>query len=251
MNLSDYYASYEEDQRLNHSNASSIEYLTMLHFIRKYSNPDFHILDLGAATGVYSLPLAKEGYTVTAVEPVLRHVDILKNKKQGLTNLSIHQGNALDLSRFPDDTFDMVLCLGPLYHLPHEQHRLAIQEAKRVCKPGGFLFFACILHDAVILSETLNQPGFMLGPEYDPITFKVKEDPFIFSDIDNMKQLFQQEGISMITSFSADLLAETAFDKINSLTTEQFQEWMRFHLHICEKEYFLGCAPHWIYVGTK
>ena len=35
----------------------------------------------------------------------------------GLENLSATQGDATNLGAFPDDAFDAVLTLGPMYHL--------------------------------------------------------------------------------------------------------------------------------------
>ena len=72
------------------------------------------ILDVGAGTGRYSVTLANEGYDVTAVELVKYNLGILKSKG---SNVKAYQGNALKLSRFADETFDMTLLLGPMYHL--------------------------------------------------------------------------------------------------------------------------------------
>jgi len=45
----------------------------------------------------------------------------------------------------PSDSADVVLLLGPLYHLTDSAHRaLALHEVVRVLKPGGWLFAAAI-----------------------------------------------------------------------------------------------------------
>ena len=60
---------------------------------------------------------AKEGYDVTAIEYVNHNLDILKSKITPNMKIRAEQGDAVDLSRFADNTFDITLVLGPLYHL--------------------------------------------------------------------------------------------------------------------------------------
>ena len=65
--------------------------------------------------------------------------------------IDLAQGNALDLSRYDSNSFDVVLLFGPLYHLHEEADKLrCIEEAKRVCKKDGKIFFALISNDIVI-----------------------------------------------------------------------------------------------------
>lgn len=93
------------------------------------------ILDLGAGAGEYSLYFANKGYHVNAVELADKNVANFRAKiTDGLT-IDLRHGNALDLSDFEDETFDIALLFGPLYHLHDERDRnTAIQEAKRVLK---------------------------------------------------------------------------------------------------------------------
>ena len=70
-----------------------------------------------AGTGRYSLHYASQGYDVTAIEYVQHNLDILKSKIQDGMVIRAEKGDAVDLSRFADDTFDVTLVLGPLYHL--------------------------------------------------------------------------------------------------------------------------------------
>lgn len=251
MDMNTLYNTFNEDNRLNHSNASSVEYLTTMHYIQKYATPGCRVLELGAGTGAYSIPLAKLGYQVHAIEPVDRHIALLKKRQKGIDNLIVQQGNALNLEHYPDNSFDIVLCMGPYYHVPHDQQPYLIQECKRVCKPKGFLFLACILHDMVVFSEALYNPNFLLGDEYDAQTCRAKEDPFQFSDIEKVKQITAQQGFAMVTGFAADGLSEVVADKLNAFSPEQFKEWMNYHLHICEKKYMYGCSNHWVYIGQK
>ena len=88
------------------------------------------ILDIGAVTGRQSVPLANQGFDVTAVELVKHNLGRLKQKG---ANVKAYQGNALKLKRFEDDSFDLTLLFGPMYHLHSREDKLkALSEAKRV-----------------------------------------------------------------------------------------------------------------------
>ena len=115
-NLDDYYNQYDEDGRLKRR-YGQVEFITTNKYIHKHLKPGDKIIEIGAGTGAYSIPLAKEGYDVTAVELVEHNLDILKSKITDDMDIKAYQGNALDLSRFEDESFDVTLVLGPMYHL--------------------------------------------------------------------------------------------------------------------------------------
>ncbi len=116
--LEEYYLGYNEEGRLL-SQHGRVEYVTTLKYIHEALADDRRktILEVGAGTGRYSVALAKEGYSVVAVELIEHNLNILKSKLTGQERLEALQGNALDLSRFADESFDLTRVLGPMYHL--------------------------------------------------------------------------------------------------------------------------------------
>ena len=141
--LTDFYNQYDEDNRLAYRHGS-VEFLTTMRYIEKYRKPGDRVLEIGAGTGRYSHALARQGYTVDAVELIGHNIDIFRKNTQTGENITITQGNAMDLSAFPDNMYDITLLLGPLYHLyTNEDKQQALREAIRVTKPGGVIF---VLH---------------------------------------------------------------------------------------------------------
>lgn len=137
--LIDYYSHYDEDSRTKSSHGG-VEFATNMKYIRAYVPRGTEVLDVGAGTGVYSIALEKEGCSVRAIELVERNIEIFRSKLTGSENITLEQGNALDLSRFPDGRFDAVLLFGPMYHLYSKTDKLtALREARRVLKPDGHL----------------------------------------------------------------------------------------------------------------
>ena len=114
--LTNYYSGYDEEGRLL-SRHGSVEYLTTMRYIEKYLKPGMRVLEIGAATGRYSHALARQGYQVDAVELVQHNIDLFKQNTKPGEQVTIQQGNAMDLSFFGDETFDITLLLGTMYHL--------------------------------------------------------------------------------------------------------------------------------------
>ena len=140
--LNQFYENYDEDGRLL-SRAGNVEFTTTMHFIERYLQPGMRVLEVGAATGRYSHTLARMGYRVDAVELVEHNIEIFNDLTQPGEHVTIRQGNAVDLSAFADNTFDLTLILGPMYHLFEEaDRRQALREAVRVTKTGGVIFAA-------------------------------------------------------------------------------------------------------------
>ena len=128
--LEKYYNKFNEEKRLTRRHGR-VEFITSMHYIHKYLAKMEHakIIDIGAGTGRYSIALAKEGYDVTAVELVKYNLGILKAKG---SNVKAFQGNALKLSRFEANTFDITLLFGPMYHLYSFEDKVkAMKEAVR------------------------------------------------------------------------------------------------------------------------
>lgn len=114
--LMSFYESYDENSRLS-SRHGSVEFLTTMQYIQKYLKPGVRILEIGAGTGRYSHALAQKGYQVDAVELLEHNIRIFKENTLPHERISITQGNALDLSGFSSNTYDITLLFGPLYHL--------------------------------------------------------------------------------------------------------------------------------------
>jgi ubiquinone/menaquinone biosynthesis C-methylase UbiE len=252
MELNELYSQFNEELRLSKNRSSRIEFYTTLNFVRKYIKPKDRVLDIGAGTGVYTKLLAEYGHRVTAIEPAKPNIIKMMNALYMFENVDIVEGNALDLSMFEDQSFDFVLCLGPLYHLSSVKDKTrCVQEAKRVCKKDGIIFFAYISNDMVFVTETmLYNPKFLNSDHYEN-PFKVKDGPFSFMTVGQMRQLMKKSGLEKVTHFAADGLSELLGDKINTMSEEQFREWMNFHLYTCEKTECLGYSNHIVFVAKN
>ena len=246
------YRRYDEDSRLNKSNAARVEFLTTVRYIEKYLPPGAKILDVGAGAGEYSLHFARKGYQVSALELADANIAAFRAKITVDDQIDLVQGNALDLSRYDSDSFDVVLLFGPLYHLHDEADKLqCIEEAKRVCKPDGRIFFAFISNDIVILTMQQFQTDFLVSGHYNKDTFRLNDFPFVFHTVDHCRALLTKAGIQITHEVAADGVSELLKDLVNTMDTATYQQYLRYHFYICEKPECLGMSNHLLFVGKK
>ena len=253
MDLELIYDYFDEEHRLTASPARTIEFLTTTRQFEKFLKPGMRILDVGAGTGAYSLKYAAEGYSVTAVEPVKKHCALIQTKRQPEMDLTVIQGNALDLSSLAEEAFDLVLCLGPLYHLETEAQRTqCVRQVLRVLKPGGAAFFAFINNDMVFVTEAMvYNSEFLDNGRYDRSTFKVADIPFVFLSLEQVHRWLDAQGWKPVQEFAADGMAELLAEKLNALKPEPFQSWLEFHMAMCEKPQMLGASNHVVFRLNK
>ncbi len=254
--VSGFYGSIDEDSRLHSSRHGQLEQLTTMHYIRHYTAPGSRILEIGAGTGRYSIALAKEGHSVTAVELVDGNLSILRQNGAGLDNLLAFQGDALDLSRFADDTFDMTLLLGPMYHLytPEDVHR-ALNEAIRVTRRGGVIITAFLSVHAILFNNYLN--GNLLAGIEENFDHKgqvrhFEEQLFTGYDIAEFEALFTRKPVKHLCTAAADSILELA-EKCRdfAMSDEEFAAFAAHHLTVCETRELLGCSSHLLHICRK
>lgn len=246
------YELFDEDSRLNHSKAARVEFLTTTRYIERYLRPGSRILDVGAGAGEYSLYFARKGYQVCALELADNNIRAFRKKIGPEDEIELVQGNAVDLSRYEDGSFDAVLLFGPLYHLHKEEDKLrCIAEAKRVCKPDGKLFFAFISNDMVILTEFSYRPSYFVDGDYNKETFQLDNFPFVFHTVDECRRLLRDSGIRILHEVASDGVSELMADQINAMDNEGYAQYLRYHEYICEKPELLGMTNHLLFVGER
>src|SRR3954454_4489299 len=100
------------------------------------------IADIGGGPGRYTDWFVEHGYDVVHRDIVPGHVAQVRERHGHAVDCAVGDPRRLDLD---DDSVDVVLLLGPLYHLPNRADRLlALHEARRVLRKGGVVHAAAI-----------------------------------------------------------------------------------------------------------
>lgn len=255
--LIDFYKTHDEQNRLV-TKQGYVEYMTTMKYIEKHLKPDSRILEIGAGTGRYSHDLARKGYKVDALELVDHNIEIFEQNTLPEEKITITQGNAIDLSNFKTNTYDITLLLGPMYHLYTNDDKVkALSEAIRVTKCGGIVFVAYCMADASILLYCFGKGQIhndIKAGRLNPETFKTHSNP---SDI---FELYRKEDIDLLRSrFNVTQLAFIATDgytnhmkeTINQMDDETYELYLKYHLTICERQEMIGLSHHTLDIFRK
>ena len=257
--LNEFYSSYDEDSRLLQRHGS-VEFLTTMRYIEKYIKPGDRVIEIGAGTGRYSHALARQGYTVEAVELIGHNIEVFRKNTLPSENITITQGNALDLSSFQDSKYDITLLLGPLYHLYSiEDKRQALREAIRVTKPGGIVFAAYVISDGCLLDDGFNRGNINIAEYIEKglihgKTFAAKSEPEdLFElvrkeDIDELMSVFPTTRLHYVASDGCALFMREAIDRMDD---ETFELYLQYHFATCERSDLAGVTSHSIDIFRK
>ncbi len=256
--LEEYYNNYDEDGRLL-SRHGQVEYLTTMKYIREslagLSDPK--ILEVGAGTGRYSVTLAKQGLKVTAVELIPHNLEILKSKLDGTEPITALQGNALDLSRFADETFDLTLLLGPMYHLYSKEEKLqALSEAVRVTKSGGRILVAYCMNEPTVIQYVFGLNHLREVMDLNMLTsdwhcISEPKDLFEMVRTEEIAELDAAVPVRRIKLVAADGATNYKREYIDAMDDETFSKWMDYHFTICERQDLIGASHHTLDILQK
>lgn len=253
-NLIKYYNKFNENKRFN-SRGGFVEFTISLKYIYKYLN-EFNnpkILDIGAGTGAYSIKLAEEGYDVTAVELIKHNLRYIEKCKK----VNAYQGNAVDLSRLKDNTFDLVLLFGPMYHLINDNDKIkALSEAKRVVKNNGIIMVAYIMSDYAVIMHGFKDNNILSAINNNMIDNNfhvISKDDDLYSyvrieDIDNYNKKVELERVKIITP---DGPTNYIRPIINKMDEDVFNKYIDYVMSISERKDIIGASAHVVDILRK
>ncbi len=260
----DYYEEYDEDTRMKNN---PLEYLRCKEIISRYlESYCMSILDVGGATGAFSFWLSSLGHSVNLIDFTPKHISIAQEheKSKEIKLASMIVGDARELP-FDDEQFDLVLLMGPLYHLAQKMDRIkAIKEAFRVLKPNGRIISEYISRYASMVD------GFNFGLIDDPDFISIMNRDIktgLHIDTSMSKQYFTNSYFHHPNEVSdelqeggfifEDLIAVTSIGNMISNLNDKFEdvkfkETLLNTLRLIEKEpSIMGISSHFIGVGRK
>ena len=257
------YGDYEESSQGASNHGSRMDFITTTHILGQLlGDKPLSILDCAAGTGIYSLYLANEKHRVVAVDITKNHIEILNQKLDGKrydVDTAVNDSRGLNL--FEDETFDVVLCMGPLYHLREKQDRdLCLEECYRVLRTGGLLISSYLNRFFVVL-QMLKNDFRLLNKEFinnlsENNNFEQEESLSFLTGLhchtpDEIEERYQELELDIIDHLGTDGISPMIAGTINRMTDEEFDLWLDYHLSVCRERSLLGMSNHGLIVGRK
>jgi len=255
--LTAFYTEEREDNRLL-SKHGNVEFAVTTKYIDKYVQNGDRILEIECGTGRYALHYARKGHTIDAIELVESNLAVLQQNKRPGDNVCAVQGNALDLSRYADETFDATLLLGPMYHLFTCADKLqCLREALRVTKTGGVLFVAYCQFDASMMQAGFmrNLYGFLVENKMlDEETYLPISNPSGIFELYRKEQIDELNGhfgIERLHYVGTDMYTHYYAEEIDEMDEELYQKYMAYTFSICENQNIVGVSNHTLDIVRK
>lgn len=218
--VKEYYKEFNENERLRNDNSGKLEFEMTMKNLKKYLPKYATILDLGGAAGSYSFPLAKNGYKMYLADLSEKLIEQAKDeiRKENIDNIvSCDVVNAVDLSIYKKEQFDVVLLFGPLYHLLDKIERdKCITEIYRVLKKDGLVFASFIPYlsgSIAIVNRYFRHP--------EQVNIRNLQEVFETGKFNNLINKGFQEGYYP-TSIEIEELFNNHFDKLDIFSIRGF-----------------------------
>lgn len=259
-----YYNKFNEDKRLL-SRHGIVEFTTTTKYIDKLieiiqqgkinncDDKNIKMIDIGAGTGRYTKYYLDKNYDITAIELVKQNLVRLKEK---CPNIPAFQGNAKNLKKFKDNSFDITLLLGPMYHLFGDDKIIALNEAKRITKPNGFIVVAYLLNDYAVISYAFKENNIFNVLKQNKldknfITHTNIDDLYSYDTLENIETYSQKCDLKRKVIFSPDGPTDYMRNSINKMDNKTFEIYLKYVQKIAERKDLLGASSHIVDILQK
>jgi SAM-dependent methyltransferase len=267
-----YYDSFGEREwlRLENPEDGAVEFAVTCRFLELNLSPKSRVLDIGGGPGRYTIWLAQRKHQVVLADlsPKLLEIAQSKINQAEVSHFveEIVEANVCDLSRWPDDGFDAVLCLGPYYHLPDSDERLkATKEIARVLRPDGLLF-AALMPRMVFLRRTLAVPDERQRLRQPDFIARVMDEGIFENDIpgrftngygfipEEVEGFFDGHGFTKIGLYAAEGITigiQKSLSEIAENDPETYLSALDLIVKTADDPSILGMASHLLYIGRR
>jgi len=241
-----------------------IEHDITLRYLGEYLPPKSRVLEIGAATGAYTLWLARRGHHVTAVDFSGKLIEECKrqvaDKKLG-RRVDCYVADARDLSPVPSQSFDAVLLMGPLYHLVLKADRKkALREAFNRLRPGGLLFSILISRYGIMghllrcISHWIENQGevrSVIERGQDPEDRPKGGFRGYFASVEEIAPLHETSGFKTIVPAGVEPAISGDDEIYNRLEGKRRKLWLDLLYELSREASLVASSQHLLYIGQK
>lgn len=250
-----YYRSYDVENRIKQDKAHYIEFLITMDLLNELlagiDASQAIVADIGCGPGIYSVEIAPHLRKLYACDlmPNLLETLIKKAEKLGIDNIVPFCTNAEQLSMIEENTCDVVMCMGPLYHLSNPISRAnCLNECKRIVKPDGKIVLTYLnprASFANIKRGKMTVREFELAEGQEQILLP----PFLFTSPHYMEEELKKQGYTIERHIALDAFSSFMLEEINSWDDDAYESWLRIVRRYKEDPSWLVFSSHGLIVS--
>ena len=254
----DYTARAGEDNRATASRSDALEFHYTKKAMSEHTKKTDRVLEVGCGTGYYGMFFADKCKEYVGIDLFPHHIEIFEQKIQAarLDNVSCKVEDATNLKGISDNSFDIVCCFGPMYHLPPEGRELVFAECSRVCKPGGIVATAYINKIGVYVGVCVHDGGRPIYPTKlanDTVLKQgiddMKPDVFYFTMPEEMESAALRHGLTKIRNMGTDFFITKCI--VDQMDDEKFELYMELADEMVKHESCTGMSNHALLICQK
>ena len=248
----------QEDGRAASSRTAALEFHYTKRHMDEYITRETRVLEVGCATGYYGLYYADWCREYVGIDLFPPHIELFRQKiaENKLANVSCQVGDAVNLENIPDSSFDVVLCLGPMYHLPPEERELVFAECSRVCKSGGVLAFAYVASVGVYAGACVHDEWRRVYPNaktneyvFERGTDDERPGLFYFTMPEEIEAAAARHGLTKIKNLGTDFMFTMKI--VDDMDDERFELMRPVYDQMTSYESCTGMSNHALLVCRK
>jgi SAM-dependent methyltransferase len=253
-----FYSGGGEDSRQSQSRSHGVEFYYTEKILRPYINKTSKIAEIGCATGYYAMRFANLCDSYLGIDICPENIEIFRRKiaDNRLCNVTAEFSDATLLTGLPDGAFDIVLCLGPMYHLSRPERLKAFSECYRIANKGAVLAFAYINRIGAYAGACCNDKWRDIYPNprtnrfvFDLSTDDEKPDLFYFTSPEEMEEDALSHRLTILENRGLDFFF--AANAIDAMSDEQYQCYLELSDKMSESPSCVGLANHALLVTKK
>ena len=247
-----------EDGRESESRTNALEFHYTKRHLDGYVAPDSRVLEVGCGTGYYGIYYADKCKEYVGLDLIAQHIDLFNKKiaENKLTNVSCHVGDATKLENISNNSFDVVLCLGPMYHLPPDERELVFAECNRVCKTGGAVAFAYITSVGTYAGACVHDAWRETYPNaktteyvFEKGTDDERPDLFYFTMPEEIEAAAARHGLAKIKNLGTNF--QFAMKIVDDMSDERFALMRPIYDRMASHESCTGMSGHALLLCRK
>ena len=255
----------KEWRRLARTPFNRLEFDTTFRFLRHHLPPSGRVLDAGGGPGRYTIELARLGYRVVLLDLVAAQLDIARRQiaQARVAVEAIEEGSIVDLARYPDESFDAVVCLGgPLSHVERAADRAkAVKELTRVARRSATVAVSVMGRLAVLAASPQEWPKWIAATELFDEAWRTGDDRawcgtsfahfFLPEELD---ALMAQTSLQVVERVGLEGLGSPSSRAVNRLARrdpEAWANWLRAHDGLCTHPAVYATSGHMLFIARK